>query len=65
MKQKQLDLHKLVVQGYDGAATFSGKVGVQKRIHTLAAHQLSIQAAESVQVIKMMFKSLEIILLLT
>ena len=38
MSQKQLDLRKLVGQGYDEAATFLGKVsGVHKRIQTLAA----------------------------
>jgi hypothetical protein len=58
----------LVGQGYDGAATFSGKVsGVRGRIQTLAAHAVfvhyschrlqlaSIQAAQSVNEIKMMF----------
>ena len=33
LQQKQLDLRKLIGQGYDGLATFSGKIsGVHKRI---------------------------------
>ena len=33
------DLRKLIGQGYDGAATFSGKIsGVHKRIQTSSAH---------------------------
>ena len=28
LQQKQLDLRKLIGQGYDGAATFAGKVSV-------------------------------------
>lgn len=68
ISQKGLDYHKLIGQGYDGAAPFSGRhTGVQQRIRSLAAHALyihcschklqlaSIQAAESIQVIKNMF----------
>ena len=59
---------KLVGQGYDGAATFSGsRTGVQRRIRVHAAHALyvhcschrlqlaSVQAAESVATVKKMF----------
>ena len=58
----------MIGHGYDGAAAFSGRLsGVQKRIRTLAAHALyihcschrlqhaSIQTAESVKEVKMMF----------
>jgi len=71
MSQKNLDYRKLVGQGYDGAATFSGiHSGVQKRIRAHAAHALyihcachrlqlaSIQAGGSVLVIKKMFGSM-------
>ena len=67
-REKNLDYRRLVGQGYDGAATFSGsKTGVQRRIRVHAAHALyihcschrvqlaSIQAAESVATIKKMF----------
>ena len=68
LQQKQLDLRKLIGQGYDGAATFAGKIsGVHKRIQTSSAHAIhihgschglqlaSIQAAASVKVIRMFF----------
>ncbi len=68
MASNHLDPHKLIGQGYDGAAAFSGRLsGVQKRIRTLAPHALyihcschrlqlaSIQTAESVKEVKMMF----------
>ena len=66
ISEKNLDYQKVVGQGYDGASTFSGsKSGVQRRIRVHAAHALyihcschrlqlaSIQAAESVDTIKM------------
>ena len=62
LQQKQLDPRKLIGQGYDGAATFAGKIsGVHKRIQTSSAHAIyihcscrrlqltSIQAAASVK----------------
>ena len=68
LPQKQLDQRKLIGQGYDGAATFSGKVSwVHKRIQTSSAHAIyihccchrlqlaSIQAAASVMEIRMFF----------
>ena len=68
ISEKNLDYRKLVGQGYDGAATFSGdRTGVQKRIRIHAAHALyvhcschrlqlaSIQAAESIATVKKMF----------
>ena len=68
LQEKNLNCRKLLGQGYDGAATFSGcRSGVQRRIRTHAAlalyihcscHQLqiaSIQAANSVLSIKRMF----------
>ena len=43
LQQKQLDLRKLIGQGYDGAATFAGKIsGVHKRIQTSSAHVIYI-----------------------
>ena len=67
VSEKNLDYRKLVGQGYDGAATFSGsKMGVQRRIRVHAAHALyvhcschrlqhaSIQAADSVRAVKRM-----------
>ena len=40
-QQKQLDLRKLIGQGYDGVATFSGKIsGVHKQIQTSSAHAI-------------------------
>ena len=66
--ENDLDYRKLVGQGYDGAATFSGsQTGVERRIRVHAAHALyihcschrlqlaSIQAAQSVGMIKQMF----------
>ena len=66
LQQKQLDLRKLIGQGYDGAATFAGKIsGVYKIIQTSSAHAIyihcschrlqlaSIQAAASVKEIRM------------
>ena len=42
LQQKQLDLRKLIVQEYDGAATFAGKIsGVHKGIQTSSAHAIS------------------------
>ena len=68
ISQNQIDVNRMIGQGYDGAATFAGKVsGVYKRMQTLAAHAIyihcschrlqlaSIQAAESVIAIKKMF----------
>ena len=68
METTGFDLEKLVGQGYDGAATFSGtKTGVAKRIRTRAAHALyvhcschrlqlaSVQAAASNPEIKKVF----------
>ena len=66
LQQKQLDLRKLIGQGYDGAATFAGKIsGVHKRIQTSTAHAIyiyrfcrrlqliSIHAAASGKVVRM------------
>ncbi|KAI6656129.1 Zinc finger protein [Oopsacas minuta] len=66
-----LDYRRLVGQGYDGAATFSGCTnGVQRRIRTHSAHAVyihcachrlqlaSIQAAESITVINKMFSTM-------
>lgn len=66
ISENNQDYRKLVGQGYDGAATFSGsQTGVQWRIRVHAAHTLyihcschrlqlaSIQTAESVGTIKM------------
>ena len=68
MESHGLDFKKLIGQGYDGAAPFSGRnTGVQKRMHTLSGHALyihcschrlqlaSIQAAESVPQIQKFF----------
>ena len=68
LESKNLDYHKLIGQGYDGAATFVGECNeVQKRMRTLAAHSFYIhcachrlqlanmQAANSVPEIKKMF----------
>ena len=68
LQQKQLDLRKLIGQGYDGVATFAGKIsGVHKRIRTSSAHAIyihcsclglqltSIPAATSVKEIRMLF----------
>ena len=65
---KGLEYSRLVGQGYDGAATFSGvQTGVQRRIRAKAAHTLyihcschrlqlaSVQASQSVGVLKRMF----------
>ena len=62
LQQKELDLRKLIGQGYDGAATFAGKISeVHKQIQTSTAHSIyihcschrlqlaSIQAAASVK----------------
>ena len=68
MNNKDLEYSRLVGQGYDGAATFSGvRTGVQRRIRVKAAHALyihcschrlqlaSVQAAKSVGVLMRMF----------
>ena len=68
LQQKQLDLGKLIGQGYGGAATFAGKIsGVHKRIQTSSAHAIyihcschrlhlaSIQTAASVKEIRIFF----------
>ena len=68
LSQKQLDPRKLIGQGYDGAATFAGKIsGVHKRIQTSSAHAIythcschwkqlaTIQAAASVKELRMFF----------
>jgi len=66
--QKNLDITKLVGQGYDGAAVFSGRVnGVAKRMQVHSAHAVyihctchrlqlaSLQAADSVVTIKKVY----------
>ena len=68
ISEKNLDYRKLVSQGYDGAATFSGnRTGVQTRMKVHAAHALyiycschrlqlaSIQAADAVGTVRRMF----------
>ena len=46
LQQKQLDLRKLIAQGYDGAATFAGKIsGIHKRIQTASAHEIYIHCS--------------------
>ena len=46
LQQKLLDLRKLIGQGYDGAATFAGKIsGVHKQIQTSYAHAISIHCS--------------------
>ena len=68
MESHGLDFKKLIGQGYDGAAPFSGRnTGVQKRMRTLSGHALyihcschrlqlaSIQAAESAPQIQKFF----------
>ena len=46
MSDRNLDFRKLVGQGYDGAATFSGsRSGVQKRVCVHAAHALYIHCS--------------------
>ena len=70
LQQKQLDLRKLIGQGYDGAATFAGKIsGVHKRIQTSSGHAVyihcfinrlqvaSIQEVASVKEIRMFLKT--------
>ena len=43
LQQKQLDLRKLSDQGYDGDATFAGKIsGVHQQIQTSSAHAIYI-----------------------
>ena len=68
LESTELEYRKLIGQGYDGAAPFSGKnTGVQKRVCTLSGHALyihcschrlqlaSIQAADSIPWIHKMF----------
>ena len=67
LQQKPLDLRKLIGQGYDGAATFAGKVsGVHNQIQTTThaiyihcfCHRLqlaSIQEAASVKETRIIF----------
>ena len=68
ISEKNLDYRKLVGQGYDGAATFSGnRTGVQARMKVHAAHTLyiycschrlqlaSIQATDDVGTVRRMF----------
>ena len=68
LQRKQLNLRKLIGQGYDGAATFTVKrSGVHKRIQTSFAHAIyiycscdglqlaSIREAASVKEIRMFF----------
>ncbi len=68
LESTELEYRKLIGQGYDGAALFSGKdTGVQKRVRTLSGHALyihcschrlqlaSIQAADSIPWIHKMF----------
>ena len=46
LESKNLDYHKLVGQGYDGAATFAREHnGVQRRIRAHAAHSIYIDCA--------------------
>lgn len=72
ISDKGLDHKKLVGQGYDGAATFSGvNTGVQRRIRVHAAHAIyihcschrlqlaSIQAAQPVEVVHKMFGTMQ------
>ena len=69
LQHKQLDLRKLIGQGYDGAAIFAGKIsGVHKRIQTSSVHAIythcschrlqlaSIQAAASVKAVRMFWE---------
>ena len=68
LESQGLNIKRLIGQGYDGAAPFSGKnTGVQRRMRTLSGHALyihcschrlqlaSIQAADSVPQIKKFF----------
>ena len=68
VESQGLNIKRLIGQGYDGAAPFSGKnIGVQRRMRTLSGHALyihcsshrlqlaSIQAADSVPQIKKFF----------
>ena len=68
LESQGLNIKRLIGQGYDGAAPFSGKnTGVQRRMRTLSGHALyihcschrlqlaSIQAADSVPKIKKFF----------
>ena len=68
VESQGLNIKRLIGQGYDGAAPFSGKnTGVQRRLRTLSGHALyihcschrlqlaSIQAADSVPQIKKFF----------
>ena len=49
LQQKQLDLRKLIGQGYDGAATFAGNIsGLHKRIQTSSAHTIYIHCLSQV-----------------
>ena len=43
LQQKQLDLRKLIGQGYDGAATFAGKIVKFISIQISSAHEIYIQ----------------------
>ena len=46
LQQNQLDLRKLIGQGYDSAATFAGKISeVQMRIQTSSAHAICIHSS--------------------
>ena len=46
MDSNNLEYHKLIGQGYDGAATFSGnKSGVQMRIHTHAPYAIYLHCS--------------------
>ena len=71
IREKNLDYRKLVGQGYDGAATFSGnRTGVQTRMKVHAAHVLyihcschrlqlaSIQAADDMGTVRRMFDTM-------
>ena len=46
LQQKQHELRKLIGQGYDGGATFAGKISeVYKKIQTYSAHGILIQCS--------------------
>ena len=42
LKEKDLQVSAIVGMGFDGAATFSGKTGVQTRIRKLSPHALLV-----------------------
>ena len=43
LKEKQLEVSRIIGMGFDGASTFSGKkAGVQTRIKKIVPHALSV-----------------------